>query len=132
MKRNGPSEKMKKICQRIVGEDSSLASVVPLFIYRGDDVYKLEVLASILNDVPPDSPDHSLAELIERLVTRSPAKQEWVRQKELASIVGPTPCTPAPGSPLYVLNKFLQDVPCLLRIEGIERAGGNIEVRATH
>jgi len=132
MKRNGPSEKMKKIMERVVGAGPTLASVAPLFVYQRDPLFKLEVLASVLNDVPPDSPDHSLSELIERIVTCSPEKQEWVRQKELAHIIGPVPCTPAPGSPLYVLNKFLQSSPCILRIEGLKRARGKIEVHAKH
>jgi hypothetical protein len=130
MKRTKPHGKLEKLMERIVGEEPGLASVARMFLYQNDDLYKLEVLASVLNDVAPDSPLHSLAELIERLVTTPPAEQAWVKGQ--AFIIGPTPCTPAPGSPLYVLNKFLQDTPCLLRIEGIERAGGNIEVRATH
>ncbi|HUZ47324.1 MAG TPA: hypothetical protein VMW54_11880 [Terriglobia bacterium] len=121
---------MKKLVQRIVGEEPGLAGVAWAFYYRNDDLFKLEVLASVLNDVPPDSPEHWLAELIERLVTTPPAKQEWV--KLAAPIIGPTPCTPAPGSPLYVLNKFLETNPCILRIEGLGRANGIIAVNATH
>jgi hypothetical protein len=121
---------MKKLIERIVGAEPGLASVALPFLYQNDVLYKLEVLAGILNDVAPDSPGHWLAELIERLVTTPPAQQKWVRQP--ATIIGPTLCTPAPGSPLYALNKFLQDIPCLLRVEGIERADGNIEARAAH
>ena len=102
----GSPFKNKKLLERIAGDDP--ASVAPLFLYQGDDLYKLEVLAFTLNNVPPDSPAHSLAELIERLVTTPPTQQEWV--KEAAPIIGPTPCTPAPGSPLYVLNKFLHGI----------------------
>ena len=134
MKRTKPNEKIKKIVGSLVGEEPGLASAARLFFYQNlypnDDLYKLEALASVLNDVAPDSPIHVLAELIERLVTCSPAKHEWVRIAE--PVIGPIPCTPAPGSPLYGVNKFLQDIPCILRVEGIERAGGNIEVRATH
>jgi hypothetical protein len=133
MKRTkGPSVRIKKLASLVGEEDPSLASVARLFIYQGDDLYKLEVLASILNDVAPDSPEHSLAELIERLVTCSPAKQDWVRQKELASIIGPTPCIPAPGSPLDALNKFLSGNPCVLRIEGREWEDSDIRISATH
>lgn len=133
MKRTkGPSVRIKKLASLVGKEDPSLASVARLFIYQGDDLYKLEVLASILNDLPPDSPDRFIADLIARLVTSSPAKQEWVRQENLGPIIGPVPHSPAPGSPLYVLNKFLGTNPCILRIEGHERASGNIEVYATH
>src|ERR1039458_1501975 len=124
--------KNKKLLERIAGDDPSLAAVVPLFLYSGSDLYTLDVLASILNDVPSDSPNRFIADLIERLVTCSPAKQEWTRQDDLAPIIGPTPCTPTPGSPLYVLNEHLQRNPCVLRIEGLERADGNIEIDATH
>ncbi len=130
MKRTKPNGKMKKLVERIVGEEPGLASVARLFLYGHDDLYKLEVLASVLNDVSPSSPDHAIAEMIEKLVTIPPSKQEWVKQASL--IIGPTPCAPAPGSPLYVLNKFLEWNPCILRIEGLEGASGNIEVCATH
>src|SRR6516225_985421 len=100
MKRTKPPWKNKKIVERLVAEKPDLATAAwPLF-YMGTSLYKLELLASVLNDVPPDSPDHAIADLIERLVTTPPAKQEWVKQEELAYIIGPTPCTPAPGSPL--------------------------------
>jgi hypothetical protein len=124
------SKKNKKIVERIVGEDSSLEAVARLWLYQRDDLFKLEILAVVLNDVPSDSPEHWLAELIERLVTTPPKEQKWVR--EASSIIGPTRCTPAPGSPLYGFNKFLAWNPCILRIEGLERAGGNISVNATH
>ena len=124
--------KNKKLLERIAGDDPSLGSVAPLFLYQGSDLYKMEVLVFTLNNVPPDSPAHSLAELIERLVTCTPAKQEWTIQKNMAPLIGPTPCTPAPGSPLYCLNKFLATNPCFLRIEGLERADGNIGAYATH
>lgn len=130
MKRTKPNGKMKKLVQRIVAEEPGFARVAPLLIYQGDDLFKLELLASVLNDVPPDSPDRDIADLIERLVTTPPAQQEWVK---LASpIIGPAPCTPAPGSPLDVLNKFLVTNPCVLQIEGLERADGNIKVNAIH
>lgn len=130
MKRTKPNRKMKQFMQRIVGEEPGLAGVARLFLYQNDPLFKLEVLASVLNDVPPGSPDHAIAEMIEKLVTTPPAKQEWVK---LASpIIGPAPCIPAAGSPLYVLNEFLQTNPCILRIEGLERANGKIEVRAAH
>lgn len=132
MKRTKPYGKLKKILQGVVGETPELATVAQQWLYAGDDLFKLEVLASVLNDVPPDSPDRFLADLIERLVTCSPAKQDWVKQEDLTPIIGPTPCTPAPGSPLYGLNKFLETNPCILRIEGLERADGNIFVHATH
>ena len=131
-KRAKLSKKTTKLFGRIVGDDPSLAAIAPLFLYQGSDLYKLEWLAFTLNNVPPDSPAHSLAELIEKLVTYTPAKQDWTIQKDLTPIIGPTPCTPAPGSPLYVLNKYLQMNPCFLRIEGLERADGNIKVNATH
>jgi hypothetical protein len=132
-KRVMPSKKKKKLYERLAGDDPSLAAVARLFIYQGDDLYKLEYLAFILNDVPPDSPAHSLAELIERLVTCAPAKQEWIRQENLTVAgIGPTPCTPAPGSPLYGLNQFLATNPCFLRTEGLERANGHIDICATH
>ena len=130
MQRRKPNAKMKKLVQRIVGEEPSLASVSRLFLYRNDVLFKLEVLASVLNDVPPDSPDRAIADLIERLVTTPPAKHEWV--KLAAPIIGSTPCEPAPGSPLYVLNRFLSWNPCVLRITGLERANGNIEICADH
>jgi endogenous inhibitor of DNA gyrase (YacG/DUF329 family) len=130
MKRTKPNGKMKKVMERIVGDEPGLASVARLFLYQNDDLFKLEVLASVLNDVAPDSPDRAIAELIERIVTTPAAKQEWVKQP--APIIGSTPCTPAPGSPLYGFNKFLQWNPCVLRIEGLERASGKIEVCATH
>ena len=120
----------KALMGKIADDDPT--SIAPLFLYQGDDLYKLEVLAFTLNNVPPDSPAHSLAELIERLVTCTPAKQDWIRQEGMAPIIGPTPCTPAPGSPLYGLNKFLSRAPCFLRIEGLERADGNIKAYATH
>jgi hypothetical protein len=130
MKHLRQPKKMKQNLQRVVGADPTLAPVVPLFIYQGDDLFKLEVLASVLNDVPPDSPERAIADLIERLVSTPPAKQGWVKGQ--AFIIGPTPCTPAPGSPLYVLNKFLETNPCILRIEGFGRANGNIAAHATH
>jgi hypothetical protein len=130
MERTKPNGKIKKLVQRIVGEEPGLASVGRLFLYRNDDLFKLEVLASVLNDVAPDSPDHVIAELIERLVTTPPAKQEWVRIHE--PFIGPTPCDPAPESPLYVLNEFLSRFPCILRITGLERAKGPINVCADH
>ncbi len=132
MKRSGPRKKIEKLIERIVGEEPGLAYAARLLFYPNDDLFKLEALASVLNDVPRDVPAHSLVELIERLVTNASTKQEWVRQENLAPIIGPTPCTPAPGSPLYVLNKFLETNPCILRIEGVERAHGNILVYATH
>jgi hypothetical protein len=131
-KRARPPEKTKKLFAQIVGKDPSVAAIAPLFLYQGDDLYKLEWLAFSLNNVPPDSPNRFIADLIERLVTCAPAKQDWTIQKDLAPIIGPTPCTPAPGSPLYVLNEHLQRNPCVLRIEGLERADGNIMVNATH
>jgi hypothetical protein len=130
MKRARPTRKTRQIVERIVGENPSLASVAPLFLYQGDELFKLEVLASVLNDVPPDSPAHSLVGLIERLVTSATAKQEWVKQA--SPVIGPIPCTPVPGSPLYVLNKFLETNPCILRVEGLERANGKVAVHATH
>jgi len=129
MAQRKPSKKKLKLVGCLVGADPSLASAAAFFLYPGD---RLERLASNLNDVEPDSPNRYLVDLVERLVTRSPAQQEWVRQKELAFIIGPTPCAPAPGSPLYVLNEFLAWNPCFIRIEGFERADGNIGVRATH
>ena len=129
-KRAKPSKKATKLFGRIVGDDPSLAAIAPLFLYQESDLYKLEWLAFTLNNVPPDSPNHFIADLIEKLVTYTPAKQDWTIQK--APIIGPTPCTPAPGSPLYVLNEHLQRNPCVLRIEGLERADGNIMVKATH
>lgn len=122
----------KALMREVVGDDPGLASVAPLFLYQGSDLYKMEVLAFTLNNVPPDSPNHFIADLIERLVTYAPAKQDWTRQENLALIIGPTPCTPAPGSPLYLLNEYLAMNPCFLRIEGLERADGNIVVKATH
>ena len=80
----------------------------------------------------PDSPHRFVVDLVERLLAHPPAKQEWVKRKDLAPIIGPTPCTPAPGSPLYGLNKFLEMNPCFLRIEGFERANGEIGIHATH
>jgi hypothetical protein len=130
MKRNGRSKKFTNAVRRIVGEEPDLASVARLFLYRNDDLFKLEVLASVLNDVAPSSPDHRIAEMIEKLVTVPPAQQEWVRQA--TPIIGPTPCTPAPGSPLHMLNDFLMKHPFVLRIEGYERASSNIEIRADH
>lgn len=130
MKRTKPNGKTKKLLQRIVGEEPGLASVARLFLYQNDDLYKLEVLASVLNDVAPDSPDHAIAEMIAKLVTIPPAQQEWERQA--APILGPTSCTPAPGSPLHMLNEFLLQHPCVLRIKGLERAKGTIEVWADH
>ena len=130
MKRTKPSGKTKKLVERLVGEEPGLASAARLFFYKtlypNDDLYKLEVLASVLNDVAPDSPDHAIAEMIEKLVTTPPAKQEWVRIAE--PFIGPTPCDPAPGSPLYVLNEFLLQHPCVLRVTGLERAKGTIKV----
>ena len=129
MKRTEPNRKMKTIVRRIVGEEPALAGVAWPFLYQNDPLFRLEVLASVLNDVPPDSPDHEIAGLIEKLVTTPQAKQEWVR---LASPkIGPAPCTPASGSPLDVLNKFLQGNPCLLMIQGLERADGDIHISAT-
>jgi hypothetical protein len=122
-----PNKKMKRNVQRVVGDDPSLAGVAWPFLYQNDVLFKLEVLASVLNDVPPGSPDRAIAELIERLVSTPPA---WV--KVTAPIIGPTLCEPAPGSPLYVLNKFLSWNPCALRITGLERANGNIEICADH
>jgi hypothetical protein len=132
MKRTKPTRKIAAAVERIVGAEPDLASAARLFLYQNDDLFKLEVLASVLNDVAPGSPDHAIAEMIERLVTTPPAQQEWVRQEELAFIIGPTPCTPAPGSPLYLLNEFLLQHPCVLRIKGLERAKGAIEVCAAH
>lgn len=134
MKRTKPNGKIKKTVERLVGEEPGLASVARLFFYQNlyptDDLYKLEVLASVLNDVAPDSPDHEIAEMIEKLVTTPPAQQEWVRIAE--PIIGPTPCDPAPESPLYLLNEFLSRHPCVLRITGLERAKGTIKINAGH
>jgi hypothetical protein len=133
MKRTKPNGKIKKTVERLVGEEPGLASVARLFFYHNlyhDDLFKLEVLASVLNDVAPDSPDHAIAEMIEKLVTTPPAQQEWVRIA--VPIIGPTPCDPAPGSPLYVLNEFLLQHPCVLRIKGLERPKGTIKVWADH
>jgi len=116
--------------KRIVGEEPSLAGVARLFLYPNDPLSKLEILACVLNDVPPGSPDRDIADLIERLVTTPPAEQEWV--KLAAPIIGPAPCEPAPGSPLAVLNKLLVDDLCVLQIQGLERADGNIAVNAIH
>jgi hypothetical protein len=132
MKRSGLPKKIEKLVERIVGEEPGLASVARLFLYQNDDLFKLEVLASVLNDVPPDSPDRAIAEMIEKLVTIPPAEQEWVKVVDSPLGIGPTECDPAPESPLYVLNKFLEKNPCILRIEGVERAHGNIAVHATH
>ncbi|MGA2251945.1 hypothetical protein [Terracidiphilus sp.] len=116
--------------ERIVGEDSSLAAVAPLYLYQRDDLFKLEYLAFVLNNVPKSSSAHHVVELIERLVSTPPEEQAWV--KVASPDIGPAPCTPAPGSPLYALNKFLETNPCILRIEGLERANDNIAVHATH
>jgi hypothetical protein len=131
MKRTKPNGKNNKFVESLVGLEPALASFARLFLYQNDDLYKLEVLASVKNDVAPDSPHRFLADLIERLVTGAPAKQDW-EQITSFSILGPGRCTPAPGSPLYGLNKFLEWNPCILRIEGLERANGNIEISATH
>src|ERR1035441_7494593 len=74
------AKKNQKLFERLVGEDPSLASVAQMFLYQNDALYKLEVLASVLNDVAPGSPDHAIAEMIEKLVTIPPAQQEWTRQ----------------------------------------------------
>lgn len=129
MTQRKPSKKKLKIVGCLVGSDPSLAATAGVFLYPWD---RLEYLAADLNDIEPDSPNRNLADLVERLLAYPPAKQEWVKQKELAPIVGPTPCAPAPGSPLYVLNKFLETNPVILRIEGRERADGNVGIRATH
>ena len=133
MKRTKPNEKIKKLVERLVGKEPALASSARLFfyhnLYQNDDLYKLEVLASVLNDVAPDSPDHAIAEMIEKLVTTPPAQQEWVRELSRSST---TPCDPVPESPLHALNEFLLQHPCVLRITGLERAKGTIEVRAGH
>jgi hypothetical protein len=145
MKGTKPSGKMKKLVHRIVGEDPSLdrslgmpawIPATPLLrgpsFYLNDPLYKLEVLASVLNDVPPDSLDREIADLIEKLVTTPPAKQEWTQQKELAYIIGPRSCIPASDSPFDVLNKFLETNPCVLQIKGLERADGDIHICASH
>lgn len=126
-----PPKKIRKMLQSLVadGEDPGLANLAPVFLYPGDD---LEILASLLNDVPPDSPHRFLANLIERLVTTSQAKEHWVRQAGGAPLIGPTPCSPAPESPLYELNMFLARNPCFLRIEGRLGASGDIDIHATH
>ena len=130
MKRTKPNGKMKNLMLRLVGEEPGLASVARLFLYRNDVLYKLEVLASVLNDVAPDSPDYAIAEMIEKLVTVPPAKQKWTQIA--VPIIGPTLYTPAPESPLYALNESLLQHPCVLQIEGLGRAEGNIEVYANH
>ncbi len=127
MAQRKPSKKKLKLMRCLVGEDPSLASGAGMLLYPGD---RLESLAANLNNVEPDSP--YLADLVERLLARPPAKQDWVEQKELAFFIGPTPCTPAPGSPLYDLNMFLASNPCFLRIEGLKRADGSIGANATH
>ncbi len=129
MAQRKPSQKKLKIVNCLVGADPSLATAAAIFLYPWD---RLEYLAANLNDVAPDSSQRFIVDLVERLLACPPARQDWIKQANLAPIIGPTPCTPAPGSPLYVLNKFLQDIPCFLRIEGVERASGKIEVRATH
>lgn len=130
MKRTRTNEKNKRIMERLVGEEPGLAGVARLFLYQNDVLFKLEVLASVLNDVPPDSPDRDIADLIERLLTAPPAQQEWV--KLATPLIGPAPCIPAPDSPLDVLNNFLATNPCVLQIQGLERADRNIEVNAIH
>ena len=130
MKRSKPPWKNRKNVERIVAEEPRNASAMWLLFYSGTSLFQLELLASVLNDVPPDSPDHEIAEMIEKLVTTPPAEQEWV--KGSAPIIGSTPCDPAPGSPLYVLNKFLQGNPCVLQVHGFERADGDIHISATH
>jgi hypothetical protein len=124
-----PSKKKRKLMGRLVGADPSLASAAGVFLYPWD---RLEWLAAGLNCIKPDSPNRFIVELVERLLACPPTKQDWIKQENLAPIIGPTPCTPAPGSPLYVLNMFLGTHPCFLRIEGYERADGSIGVRATH
>lgn len=127
--RTKPKRKMKRIMDEVVREDPSLAYAVRLFFYQRDPLFRLEVLAGVLNDVPPDSPDRAIAEMIEKLVTTPPAQQKWVRLH--APFIGPTACEPAPESPLYKLNEFLLQHPCVLRITGLERAEG-IVVYADH
>ena len=129
MKRTKPNEKMKKLVDRLVGAVPGFASVAPLFLYHNDDLLGLETLAAILNDVAPHSPGHAIAELIEKLVTTPPAQQEWVRH---APIIGPTLCDPAPGSPCMCSTNFCRSTLCVLRIAGIERAQGTIEVCPDH
>lgn len=130
MQRIKQSQKTKKIVERIVGEEPGLASVAWPFFYRNDDLYKLEVLAGVLNDVPLDSPNRDIADLIERLLTEPPAGQKW--ERIATPVIGPAPCKPAPDSPLGVLNNFLVTNPCVLQIQGLERADRNIEVNAIH
>lgn len=130
MARTKRSLKMKKISEQLVGEDPSLTHVAAIFLHPRDGLNRLEWLASELNDVQPDSSGRFIADLVERLVTYPPAGGDW--EKGPAPIIGPTSCTPAPGSPLYVLNKYLEMNPVILRIEGAERADGSIGVRATH
>jgi|GEM_PF-2166806 len=130
MKRNRPSEKTMRAHREIVGEDPSLAAVAPLFLYRGDVLHKLDYLAFALNSVAPDSPTRSLTDTIKRLVTHLPSKKDWIKRYE--GLIGPTIYTPAPDSPLDLLNNHLKYIPCLLRIEGYERANGDVEVGATH
>jgi len=127
MAQRKPSKKKLKLMRCLVDEDPSLASGAALYLYPRD---RLEYLAANLNNVEPDSP--YIADLVEQLLACPPAKQGWVSQKERAFVIGPTPCTPAPGSPLYVLNESLATNPCFLRIEGYERADGSIGVHATH
>lgn len=126
-----PSKKITKILQSFVALDPSQTAAASFFLHQGGDLYKLEILASVLNDVPQGSPNRYLADLIERLVTTSPAKQGWVRQENPPPLISTT-CTPSPGSPLFGLNRFLETNPLILRIEGLERANGKVEICATH
>jgi len=127
----GSSKKMKKIYREIEEENPSLRVVTPLFQHRGQPFRKIEVLALCLNYLAPDSSARAIAELLERMLTEPLSKENWVRQDALAPIIGATPYTPAPGSPLYTLNKFLERNPLILRIEGYG-ANDNVEISATH
>lgn len=134
MTRTKRSQKMKKIAEQVVGEDPSQASVAYIFLHRRSNLDNLERLASNLNEAQPDSLAQFIAELVERLIACPPTKQDWVGDppRVVASLPSPLPWTPAPESPLYVLNKFLERNPVILRIEGVERIDDSIGVHATH
>lgn len=133
MKRNAPTKQLKKIMLNFVDQDPAIASVLPLFLYRGDPFHKLDFLAFTLNETPKDDPVYEIVKMIERLVSTPPSKEDWVkREVQPFPVIGHTRFDPAQGSPLYTFNENAEYLTFILKIEGYENASGDIQIIPTH